>query len=124
MEKLSQYYALLSPDFSLFTNMPLALQIESVFKKQVVRRLLAVSRTQGYTHGLLGDEKSFDFCFDGIERGAVVAVSTYYRENCEEEFMLGYNQMLERINPSMVLCYDEPFKSNERQYKGISAHSI
>ena len=26
-EKLSQYYALLSPDFSLFTNMPLALHL-------------------------------------------------------------------------------------------------
>lgn len=34
LEKLSQYYALLSPDFSLFTNMPLALQIQSVFKNR------------------------------------------------------------------------------------------
>lgn len=32
LEKLGQYYALFSPDFSVFTNMPLALQIESVFK--------------------------------------------------------------------------------------------
>ena len=111
LEKLSQYYALLSPDFSLFTNMPLALQIESVFKSRWCgafwqSRGLRVIPTVSW-----GDEKSFDFCFDGIERGAVVAVSTYYRENCEEEFMLGYNQMLERINPSMVLCYDEPFKA-------------
>ena len=34
VEKLSQYYCLLSPDFSIFTNMPLALQIESVFKNR------------------------------------------------------------------------------------------
>lgn len=25
--------------------------------------------------------------------------------------MLGYNEMLKRIKPSMVICYDEPFKS-------------
>ena len=34
IKKLSQYYCLLSPDFSIFTNMPLALQIESVFKNR------------------------------------------------------------------------------------------
>ncbi len=34
MEKLDQYYCLLSPDFSIFTNMPMALQIESVFKNR------------------------------------------------------------------------------------------
>lgn len=34
LEKLSQYYCLLSPDFSIFTNMPIALQIESVFKNR------------------------------------------------------------------------------------------
>ena len=33
-KKLKQYYALLSPDFSMFTDMPLALQIMSVFKNR------------------------------------------------------------------------------------------
>lgn len=33
-EKLRQYYALLSPDFSMFTDMPKALQIYSVFKNR------------------------------------------------------------------------------------------
>lgn len=32
--KLRQYYALLSPDFSMFTDMPKALQIYSVFKNR------------------------------------------------------------------------------------------
>lgn len=56
-----------------------------------------------------GDERSFDFCFDGIEEGSAVLVCTYCRENCEEDFMLGYNEMMKRIKPSVVLCYDEPF---------------
>lgn len=34
LEKLKQYYCLLSPDFSIFTNMPLPLQILSVFKNR------------------------------------------------------------------------------------------
>ena len=34
LEKLKQYYCLLSPDFSIFTNMPIPLQIESIFKNR------------------------------------------------------------------------------------------
>ena len=33
-EKLKQYYALLSPEFSMYTDMPKALQINSVFKNR------------------------------------------------------------------------------------------
>ena len=34
LEKLGQYFYLLSPDFSIFENMPKALQIESIFKNR------------------------------------------------------------------------------------------
>lgn len=66
-----------------------------------------------------GDESSFDFCFDGVEEGAMVAVCTYYRENCEEEFMLGYNRMLKVIKPQSVICYDEPFPSMKGNIKSF-----
>lgn len=111
LEKLSQYFCLLSPDFSIFTNMPKALQIESVFKNRWCGAYWQSKGLKVIPTVSWGDEKTFEFCFDGIEEGTIVAVCTYYRENCEEEFMLGYNEMLKRIKPSVVLCYDEPFKS-------------
>lgn len=110
LKKISQYRYLLSPDFSIFTNMPRALQIESIFKN---RWCGAFWQSKGLTvipTASWGDPSSFDFCFDGIEEGSVVAVSTYYRENCEDDFMLGYNEMLKRIKPEAIVCYDEPFK--------------
>jgi len=109
-EKLKQYKYLLSPDFSIFTNMPLALQIESIFKNRWCGAYWQSKGLKVIPTVSWGDEKSFDFCFDGIEEGSVVAVSTYYRENCEEEFMLGYNKMIQKIKPSAVICYDEPFE--------------
>ena len=111
LEKLSQYYCLLSPDFSIFTNMPLALQIESIFKNRWCGAYWQSKGLKVIPTVSWGDEKSFDFCFDGVEEGSIVAVCTYYRENCEEDFMLGYNEMMKRIKPSLVICYDEPFKS-------------
>ena len=111
LEKLGQYYCLLSPDFSLFTNMPRALQIESVFKNRWCGAYWQSKGLKVIPTVSWGDKKTFDFCFDGIEEGATVAVCTYYRENCEYDFMLGYNEMLKRIKPQTIICYDEPFKS-------------
>lgn len=110
-EKLKQYRYILSPDFSIFTNMPICLQMFSIFKNRWCGAYWQSKGLKVIPTISWGDKSSFDFCFEGVERGAVVAVCTYYRENCEEEFILGYNEMLKRINPSVVICYDEPFDS-------------
>ena len=62
-----------------------------------------------------GLENTFDFCFNGIEKGSVVAVSTYMvsehgnHSDQKEFFMKGYNEMLKRIEPELIICYHEPF---------------
>ncbi len=62
-----------------------------------------------------GNENTFEFCFDGIEKGSTVAVSTYMvsehnnRSNQKEFFLKGYNEMLKQIEPEIIICYNEPF---------------
>ena len=109
LEKLKQYYCLLSPAFSVFPTMPIALQIASVFKSRWCGAYWQSKGLKVIPVVSWGDEKSFDFCFDGIEEGSIVFVSTYFCENDEMLFMTGYKEMLKHIKPSLVLCYDEPF---------------
>ena len=71
-----------------------------------------------------GDERSFEFCFDSVEEGSVVAVCTYYRENAKEEFMMGYNKMMEIIKPSAVICYDEPFENMTGNIKSFFTNNL
>ncbi|MDD4210976.1 MAG: DUF4417 domain-containing protein [Clostridia bacterium] len=118
-EKLKQYYSVLSPDYSIFTDMPLALQINSVFKNRWCGAYFQGLGIKVIPTISWGDERSFEFCFDGVEEGSVIAVCTYYRENAKEEFMLGYNKMLEAIKPSAVICYDEPFPEMKGNIKSF-----
>ncbi len=66
-----------------------------------------------------GLENTFDFCFNGIEKGSVVAVSTYmvsesdHHKDQKEFFLKGYNEMLKRLEPKLVICYNEPFPEME-----------
>lgn len=110
IEKIKQYYAVCTPDFSLYTDMPLLLQMYSVFKN---RWCGAFWQSQGLNvipTISWSDERSFSFCFDGIETGSIVSISTHGNRKCKEEFMLGYNKMLEKIKPCAILCYGKPFE--------------
>ncbi len=119
LEKLDQYYALLTPEFSTYKDMPLARQIDSVFKNRWCgafwqKQGMIVIPTISW-----GSIPCLEFCFDGIERGSVVAVSTYTREDNRDDFMLGYNKMLEIIEPSAIICYGTPFSEMKGKIKAI-----
>ncbi len=57
----------------------------------------------------------FSCKFTFIEKGSVVAVSTYMasehdnRQDQKEWFIAGYNEMLRRIEPEKIICYNTPF---------------
>ena len=98
LEKLDQYYALLTPEFNTYKDMPLARQIDSFFKnrwcgafwqKQGMLVIPTISR---------GSYDCLDFFCDGDEEVPVVAVSTYSREDNKKGFMEGYEIMMKKLN--------------------------
>lgn len=52
---------------------------------------------------------SFDFCFEGVETGSIVAVATYACRQQRMSFMRGYDAMFERLKPLAIICYGTPF---------------
>lgn len=115
LEKLSRYRAVLSPDFSMYLEMAPVMQLYNVFRNRWCGAYWASKGIRVIPTVNWGDESTFDFCFEGIEKGSVVAVSTYMawshdnRKDQKEWFMAGYNEMLRRIEPEKIICYNTPF---------------
>lgn len=115
IEKLSQYRAVLSPDFSMYLEMAPVMQLYNVFRNRWCGAYWASKGIRVIPSVNWGDESTFDFCFEGIEKGSTVAVSTYMasehdnRQDQKEWFMAGYNEMLRRIEPEKIICYSKPF---------------
>ena len=108
-ERYSQYAFLLSPDFSTYADMNLWRQLESVAKNRWVG---AYWQSKGKTvipTISWSDARSFEFCFDGIEQGSIVAVGMIGCKQSKLNFMRGYNEMLKRIQPSKIICFGSPF---------------
>ena len=105
LERLSRYRAVLSPDFSMYLEMAPVMQLYNTFRNRWCGAYWASKGMRVIPTVNWGDESTFDFCFEGIEKGSVVAVSTYmasehdHRSDQKEWFMAGYNEMLQRIEP-------------------------
>lgn len=107
--KLAQYAAVCTPDFSLYPEMALPVQMMQVFKSRWCGAYwqsmgLCVIPTVTWA-----DEDSYSFCFDGITKHSSVAVSTVGCKKSKPSFLKGYDKMLEVIEPEMVICYGTPF---------------
>ena len=109
-EKLDQYYAVMGPEFSTYKDMPYAVQLWSVFKSRWCCAFWQKHGLKVIPTIAWGTPDSHEFCFEGVEQGSTVAVSTYYSQDNKKGFMEGYEKMLEKIKPSAILCYGVPFR--------------
>lgn len=113
LEKYRQYAFLLTPDFSTYADMDLWRQLESVAKNRWVgaywqHKGLTVIPTISWS-----TPRSFDFCFDGVEQGAIVAVSTLGCKRAKLQFLRGYDATLTRLKPRSIICFGDTLPEME-----------
>lgn len=125
LKRLEKFQYVLSPDFSIYTDFPKALQIYAHYKKHWVARLweengIKVIPTIGW-----GDGSSYDFCFDGEPVGGTVAITSQGTQNnaiAKRLFLKGYDAMIERLQPSTIIFYGivpDECKGNIVHYKSF-----
>ena len=109
LERYSQYAFLLTPDFSTYSDMDLWRQLESVAKNRWVGAYWQSKGRIVIPTVSWSTPRSFEFCFDGVEQYATVAVSTLGCKKAKIDFMRGYEVMLEKLRPEAIICFGDPF---------------
>lgn len=107
-EMLSRFRFVCTPDFSMFTDYPLALQINSHYRKHWLGAYWQRNGMVVIPSICWSDERSFDWCFDGEPRNSTVAVSsvgTQIQTEAKRLFLLGFEQMISRLQPKLVLFH-------------------
>lgn len=109
LARFIQYAFVLTPDFSTYADMELWRQIESVAHN---RWCGAYWQSKGLTvipTISWSTPRSFEFCFDGVEKNAIVAIGMIGCKRNKIGFLRGYYAMLERLEPEAIICFGEPF---------------
>ncbi len=105
---LSHFKTLLTPDFSLYPDWPFAAQIWNTYRSRWCGVYWASLGFQVIPTVSWAGVESYEFCFVGIMRHSLIAVSTVgVRAENLRAFTKGYQAMVERLEPSLVLCYGE-----------------
>ncbi len=105
---LEEYDCILSPDFSLYMDMPIAMKIWNVYRSRLIGQFYQNCGIKVIPTISWAEEETFEFCFDGIPKGSIVSVSTIGVKQDEEAFKIwknGMDEMIKRIEPSAILVY-------------------
>ena len=114
----------LSPDFSLYTDYPMALQIYNVYRNRWLGRFWQENGVKVIPTIAWSDKRSFDFCFSGVPKHNPVAIGTVGINNKEARklFQEGYEKMLEVLEPSHLIVYGETEPVNFAEYFGENVY--
>lgn len=114
IDRLRQFKAVVSPDFSLYTDFPRALQILSCYRRQWCGAYWQAQGIDVIPDVVWGDRESYEWCFDGIPKGGTVAVSSVGVKNDDDWngktdnlFVAGFDEMKKRLKPKTILYYGD-----------------
>ncbi len=115
LDEFRRFAGVVSPDCSLYRDMPLCLQITNVYLNRAVGSHLQKRGLYVVPNIRWGDERTYTTCmlpekiaFLGVEKHSIVSIGTYGcvqgKEN-QHHFRNGLIAMLETLEPEVVLVY-------------------
>ncbi|ALF00870.1 nuclease [Mycobacterium phage Serenity] len=102
--------AALTPDFSLWVNMPKAAQVWNVYRSRWCGAYWQSRGIEVIPTACWATPDTFDFCFDGIPTGSTVAISSMGIRSSkvdQELFRYGLRELIDRTQPQLLLAYGQ-----------------
>lgn len=123
VEVLNEYECILSPDFSLYLDMPMPMKIWNIFRSRLIGQYFQSMGIKVIPTISWAEKETFSFCFLGIPKGSIVSISTIgvkQNENALRIWREGVDEMIKQIEPKAILVYggklDYDFKDIEVIY--------
>lgn len=105
---LKQYECILSPDFSLYMDMPMPMKIWNIYRSRLIGQYYQSQGIKVIPTISWAEEETFEFCFEGIPNGSIVSISTIGVKKNKEALKIwkaGVDELIRRIEPSTILIY-------------------
>lgn len=118
----SKYECILSPDFSLYLDMPLAMKIWNIYRSRLLGQFYQSYGIKVIPTISWAEPETYDFCFDGIPKRSIVSISTVGVIRNKDALRLwkdGVTEMIKRIEPSAILIYGNKIDYDFKNIKVI-----
>ena len=108
IDVLREYECILTPDFSLYMDMPMPMKIWNIYRSRQIGAYYQARGIKVIPTVSWAEAETFEFCFLGIPKGSIVSVSTIGVKQDSEALEIweeGMRAMIEQIEPSTILVY-------------------
>ena len=105
---LKQYECILSPDFSLYMDMPMPMKIWNIYRSRQIGQYYQNQGIKVIPTLSWAEPETFKFCFEGIPQGSIVSISTIGVKKNKEALKIwkqGVDELIKQIKPSTILIY-------------------
>lgn len=105
---LKTFDFVIAPDFSVYIDFPFALQVLAHYRRQWLTAYWQNNGVNVVPDVSWSDERSFEYCFDGIPKHSIVAVSSagMCRSNFNKKILNdGWKKMMEVLEPKKIILY-------------------
>lgn len=127
LAKLKKFNGVISPDFSLYRNMPLVMQMWNTYRGRALATWLQDNGVQIIPNVRFNDERTYEFCFCGIEKYSTVAVGTHgcIKKNIDKKyFKNGLEELVKRLSPKNIIVYGTAPNDIFKPYKDMGINII
>lgn len=127
LNKLKKFKGIISPDFSLYRNMPLCMQMWNTYRGRALAVWLQNNGAEIIPNVRFNDERTYEFCFDRVEKFKTVAVGTHgciKGKTDKEYFKLGLAELIKRLSPKTIIVYGAAPDDIFKKYKDIGINII
>ena len=124
LNRLRKFDGVITPDYSCFYDMPLAMQLWNIFRSRTIGAWLQKQGLKVIPNIRFGDERTFDCCCDGVSRHGVISMGTL---GCLKDieyrsvFISGIERVIELLEPETIIFYGSiPSIVDKIKAKGIN----
>ena len=108
IEKLLLYQGVIAPDYSIYVDMPLIMQLWNIYRVRAIHAWLSSQGINCIFNIRWGDYRTYDVAFFGIEKRSTLAVGSHgliKNPLQRHTFMNGFVEMIKRLEPSNLVIY-------------------
>ena len=108
LEILKHYNGVILPDFSLYRDMPLVMQLWNIYRSRAIGHWLQINGVKVIPNIRYGDRRTFRVSCDGIEKHCVIAVGSHgnMKHKADRDiFLAGFDVVVKTLQPSTVVIY-------------------
>ena len=108
IDRIMPFSASLTPDFSLYMDMPIAMKIWNIYRSRLIGQIMQDNGIIVIPTLSWAEPETYSFCFDGLENGGTYAVSTVgvmKNKEAQKIWRDGMDEAIKRLNPKNLICY-------------------